>query len=167
MKTRNITSVAAVLAALSLGTLAHAAGGDVGEAAKQSTNWTAIVMFGLFVAGTLWITKWAAAKTRSAADFYTGGGGITGFQNGLAIAGDYMSAASFLGISAAVMASGDHRYLLDDNGDRVVATRRGAGHLTGPAARRAVRSAPAGPYGPDPSGRFPPPAAADGHRARR
>ena len=106
MKTRNITSVAAVLAALSLGTLAHAAGGDVGEAAKQSTNWTAIAMFGLFVAGTLWITKWAAAKTRSAADFYTGGGGITGFQNGLAIAGDYMSAASFLGISAAVMASG-------------------------------------------------------------
>src|SRR5574344_1658979 len=106
MKTRNITSVAAVLAALSLGTLAHAAGGDVGEAAKQSTNWTAIVMFGLFVAGTLWITKWAAAKTRSAADFYTAGGGITGFQNGLAIAGDYMSAASFLGISAAVMATG-------------------------------------------------------------
>ena len=76
MKTRNITSVAAVLAALSLGTLAHAAGGDVGEAAKQSTNWTAIVMFGLFVAGTLWITKWAAAKTRSAADFYTGGGEV-------------------------------------------------------------------------------------------
>lgn len=85
---------------------AHAAGGDVGEAAKQATNWTAIVMFALFVAGTLWITKWAAAKTRSAADFYTAGGGITGFQNGLAIAGDYMSAASFLGISAAVMASG-------------------------------------------------------------
>jgi cation/acetate symporter len=60
----------------------------------------------LFVAGTLYITKWAAAKTKSAADFYTGGGGITGFQNGLAIAGDYMSAASFLGISAAVMATG-------------------------------------------------------------
>ena len=53
---------------------------------------------------TLFITKWAAASTKSAADFYTGGGGITGFQNGLAIAGDYMSAASFLGISAAVMA---------------------------------------------------------------
>ncbi len=83
-----------------------AAGGDLGQTTKQATNWTAILMFGLFVAGTLWITKWAAAKTRSAADFYTGGGGITGFQNGLAIAGDYMSAASFLGISAAVMASG-------------------------------------------------------------
>ena len=94
-----------LLALLTAGA-AHAAGGDVGQAAKQATNWTAIIMFGLFVAGTLWITKWAAAKTRSAADFYTAGGGITGFQNGLAIAGDYMSAASFLGISAAVMATG-------------------------------------------------------------
>ncbi|PAT34358.1 cation acetate symporter [Vandammella animalimorsus] len=93
-----------VLAAASAA--AWAAGGDLGELQKQSTNWTAIVMFGLFVAGTLWITKWAAARTKSAADFYTAGGGITGFQNGLAIAGDYMSAASFLGISAAVMANG-------------------------------------------------------------
>jgi cation/acetate symporter len=85
---------------------AYAAGADLGQAEKQATNWTAIAMFGFFVAGTMFITKWAAAKTKSAADFYTGGGGITGFQNGLAIAGDYMSAASFLGISAAVMASG-------------------------------------------------------------
>jgi cation/acetate symporter len=85
---------------------ALAAGADLGQAAKQPTNWTAIGMFATFVAGTLWITKWAATKTKSAADFYTGGGGITGFQNGLAIAGDYMSAASFLGISAAVMAAG-------------------------------------------------------------
>ena len=45
-------------------------------------------------------------RTRSASDFYTAGGGITGFQNGLAIAGDYMSAASFLGISALVYTSG-------------------------------------------------------------
>ena len=73
---------------------------------KQATNWTAIVMFAGFVVLTLFITKWAASKTKSAADFYTAGGGITGFQNGLAIAGDYMSAASFLGISAAVMISG-------------------------------------------------------------
>jgi cation/acetate symporter len=85
---------------------ALAAGGDVGETVKQATNWTAITLFVIFVVGTLFITKWAAAKTRSAADFYTAGGGITGFQNGLAIAGDYMSAASFLGISAAVMANG-------------------------------------------------------------
>ena len=83
-----------------------AAGADLGQAEKQATNWTAIIMFVAFVILTLFITKWAAAKTKSAADFYTGGGGITGFQNGLAIAGDYMSAASFLGISAAVMANG-------------------------------------------------------------
>ncbi len=98
-------SVLMLLALLATGA-AQAAGADLGQAAKQATNWTAIAMFGAFVAGTLWITKWAAAKTKSAADFYTAGGGITGFQNGLAIAGDYMSAASFLGISAAVMASG-------------------------------------------------------------
>ena len=96
----------AALAALLCTGAAWAAGGDLGQADKQATNWTAISMFAVFVAATLWITKRAAAKTRSAADFYTAGGGITGFQNGLAIAGDYMSAASFLGISAAVMANG-------------------------------------------------------------
>ena len=85
---------------------ALAAGGDLGQVDKQPTNWVAIGMFSVFVIATLFITKWAAAKTKSAADFYTAGGGITGFQNGLAIAGDYMSAASFLGISAAVMATG-------------------------------------------------------------
>jgi cation/acetate symporter len=86
--------------------LAWAAGPDLGQVQKQPTNWTAIGMFAVFVVMTLFITKWAASRTKSAADFYTAGGGITGFQNGLAIAGDYMSAASFLGISAAVMAGG-------------------------------------------------------------
>ena len=85
---------------------AHAAGGDLGQAEKQATNWTAILMFIAFVVLTLFITKWAANRTKSASDFYTAGGGITGFQNGLAIAGDYMSAASFLGISAAVYLNG-------------------------------------------------------------
>ena len=94
------------LTALLSANVALAAGGDLGQVDKQPTNWTAISMFAVFVIGTLWITKWAASKTKSASDFYTAGGGITGFQNGLAIAGDYMSAASFLGISAAVMASG-------------------------------------------------------------
>ncbi|MCK2127050.1 cation acetate symporter [Thauera aromatica] len=97
-------ALAATLGLLSSAALA--AGGDLGQAEKQATNWTAILMFGVFVVFTLFITKWAAAKTKSAADFYTAGGGITGFQNGLAIAGDYMSAASFLGISAAVMMNG-------------------------------------------------------------
>ena len=95
-----------MLLALLVSGTALAAGADLGQVQKQPTNWVAISMFGGFVIMTLFITKWAAAKTKSAADFYTGGGGITGFQNGLAIAGDYMSAASFLGISAAVMASG-------------------------------------------------------------
>lgn len=95
-----------ILAGLMPAGIALAAGGDMGQVDKQPTNWVAIGMFGFFVLGTLWITKWAAAKTKSASDFYTAGGGITGFQNGLAIAGDFMSAASFLGITAAVMANG-------------------------------------------------------------
>ena len=103
---KRLNSLLIALAGLTAVGGAMAAGGDMGQAAKQSTNWTAIIMFGIFVAGTLFITKWAASRTKSAADFYTGGGGITGFQNGLAIAGDYMSAASFLGISAMVMGAG-------------------------------------------------------------
>lgn len=69
-------------------------------------NVAAILMFLIFVAATLGITYWAAQRTKTAKDFYTAGGGITGFQNGLAISGDYMSAASFLGISALVYTSG-------------------------------------------------------------
>ncbi|PKO35130.1 MAG: cation acetate symporter [Betaproteobacteria bacterium HGW-Betaproteobacteria-7] len=83
-----------------------AAAADASPHIRQQTNWTAIMSFGFFVIAMLYATKWAAAKSRAAADFYAAGGGITGFQNGLAIAGDYMSAASFLGISAAVMAYG-------------------------------------------------------------
>ena len=73
---------------------------------KSEINVEAIAMFLIFVLATLGITKWAAGRTKSAADFYAAGGGITGFQNGLAIAGDYMSAASFLGISGLVFANG-------------------------------------------------------------
>jgi cation/acetate symporter len=104
--TPTLRRVLTLLALFGVSAAVWAAGADLGQAEKQATNWTAIGMFGAFVMGTLFITKWAAAKTKSASDFYTAGGGITGFQNGLAIAGDYMSAASFLGISAAVMASG-------------------------------------------------------------
>ncbi|HEC85806.1 MAG TPA: cation acetate symporter, partial [Thioploca sp.] len=84
-----------------------AAGGAIdGVVEKQPLNIAAIVMFFLFVAATLGITYWAAQRTKTAKDFYTAGGGITGLQNGLAISGDYMSAASFLGISALVYKSG-------------------------------------------------------------
>ncbi|MBS1191180.1 MAG: Na+/solute symporter [Rhodocyclaceae bacterium] len=103
MKLKHILAGLCALAAVGG---AIAAGADMGATQKQATNWTAITMFAIFVGATLWITKWAAAKTKSAADFYTAGGGITGFQNGLAIAGDYMSAASFLGISGLVFANG-------------------------------------------------------------
>jgi len=101
-----VRSGLAVAAVCAVAGSVYAAGPDVAQAQKQAINWTAICMFSVFVLLTLFITKWAAARTKSAAVFYTAGGGITGFQNGLAIAGDFMSAASFLGISAAVMASG-------------------------------------------------------------
>ena len=73
---------------------------------KSGVNMEAMIMFFAFIIGTMGITKWAASKTKSASDFYTAGGGITGFQNGLAIAGDYMSAASFLGISGMIYLNG-------------------------------------------------------------
>ena len=72
----------------------------------NTLNIPAVIMFFVFIVATMGITKWAASKTKSASDFYTAGGGITGFQNGLAIAGDYMSAASFLGISGMIYLNG-------------------------------------------------------------
>ena len=88
-------------------TVALAAGADMGAGAKaEELNIPAIVMFFIFVAATLGITYWASKRTKSASDFYTAGGGITGTQNGTAIAGDYMSAASFLGITGMVYLKG-------------------------------------------------------------
>ena len=63
---------------------------------------TTLVMFGLFVLITLSITYWAARRTHTTRDFYAAGRQITGFQNGIAVAGDYMSAASFLGIAGLI-----------------------------------------------------------------
>ena len=65
-------------------------------------NVIVVVMFLIFVGITLFITYFASKRTQSANDFYTAGGGLTGWQNGLAIAGDYLSAASFLGIAGAI-----------------------------------------------------------------
>ena len=65
-------------------------------------NLTAVLLFLAIVGLTLVITFFAARKTKTASDFYTADGGLTGFQNGLAIAGDYMSAASFLGIAGMI-----------------------------------------------------------------
>ena len=84
----------------------YLAAADAQFSGRRELNVAAIVMFLVFVCATLGITYWAAKRTKTAKDFYTAGGGITGFQNGLAIAGDYMSAASFLGISGLVFLKG-------------------------------------------------------------
>ena len=74
--------------------------------ALGAPNPTAIAGFFIFVAATLIITYWAARKTKTTEHFYAAGRSITGFQNGMALAGDYMSAASFLGIAGLVALSG-------------------------------------------------------------
>lgn len=102
MKSSKITCLIILFLPITL----YAADALQGDVTKQPLNVTAITMFLLFVSATLGITYWAARKTKSTRDFYAAGGSITGFQNGLAIAGDYMSAASFLGISGLVFASG-------------------------------------------------------------
>jgi cation/acetate symporter len=84
--------------------LAAAAGGST---ARSIT----IALFVIFVLVTLGITVWASRQTRSAADFYAGGRSFTGFQNGMAIGGDYMSAASFLGIAGIIALSGYDGFL--------------------------------------------------------
>jgi cation/acetate symporter len=106
MRRLSLATGAGLVGFLGTHAVAWAAGAVDGAVDKQGLNIAAIAMFFLFVLGTLFITYRAAASTKSAADFYAAGGGITGFQNGLAIAGDYMSAASFLGISGLVFASG-------------------------------------------------------------
>jgi cation/acetate symporter len=90
---------------------AFAAGPALDSAEKQSLNVPAIAMFIIFVGMTLGITYWAARRSHSAAAFYTAGGGITGFQNGMAIAGDYMSAATLLGLTAMVYGQGVDGYI--------------------------------------------------------
>ncbi len=87
--------------ALAAGTLAGSASG------RQPLNPTAIGLFVLFVVASLGITLWAGRRgTKTTSDFYAAGGRIGGFANGLAIAGDYTSAATFLGVTALVYASG-------------------------------------------------------------
>lgn len=101
-----IARLLSVIALLAVAPALWAAGAIEGEVQRQPLNVSAIVMFIAFVGATMCITYWASKRNTSTADFYTAGGSISGFQNGLAIAGDYMSAASFLGISALVFSSG-------------------------------------------------------------
>ncbi len=111
MRTRLLSRCAAGIAGLSVSASLFAAGPAMEAAQKQPLNLHAIGMFFVFVLMTLGITYWAASRTKSTADFYTAGGGITGFQNGLAIAGDYMSAATLLGLTAMMYAQGVDAYI--------------------------------------------------------
>src|SRR3954464_3046913 len=81
------------------------------EAASTTSRTLTITLFLIFVAITLAITIWASRQTKTATDFYAGGRGFSGFQNGMAISGDYMSAASFLGISGAIALFGYDGFL--------------------------------------------------------
>ncbi|MCM8596369.1 cation acetate symporter [Accumulibacter sp.] len=102
--------LSSALPLLVLSSLAYASPA-VEATTKQATNWHAIIMFLIFVALTMGITYWASSRTKTTADFYTAGGGITGVQNGLAIAGDYMSAATLLGLTAMTYAQGYDAYI--------------------------------------------------------
>ncbi|MBT9519913.1 MAG: cation acetate symporter [Dechloromonas sp.] len=108
---RRLTQFGSALGLLAVAAMAFAGGPLEGVTEKQATNWHAIIMFCLFVCMTMGITYWASSRTKSTADFYTAGGGITGFQNGLAIAGDYMSAATLLGLTAMVYGQGYDGYI--------------------------------------------------------
>src|SRR3954447_11185062 len=70
-----------------------------------------LTLFLVLVGVTLGITIWASRQTKSAADFYAGGRSFSGFQNGMAIGGDYMSAASFLGIAGIIALNGYDGFL--------------------------------------------------------
>ena len=107
MKTRFYALLTTAASTVSVS--AHAADA-VAETVKQPLNYHAIGMFFAFVLLTLGITYWAARRTKSTADFYTAGGGITGLQNGLAIAGDYMGAATLLGLTAMIYLQGVDAY---------------------------------------------------------
>ena len=108
---RRLTNVVAAVGLFALCALAYAGPPVEGAMEKQATNWHAIIMFCIFVALSMGITYWASSRTKSTSDFYTAGGGITGFQNGMAIAGDYMSAATLLGLTALVYGKGFDGYL--------------------------------------------------------
>lgn len=108
---RATTLMRSLVLSASLLSVSAFAGDAISQTTKQPINFTAIGMFMLFVLMTLGITYWAASRTKSTSDFYTAGGGITGAQNGLAIAGDYMSAATLLGLTAMMYTRGVDAYI--------------------------------------------------------
>jgi cation/acetate symporter len=88
----------AAIAALGLTALPALAQGAV----SPNFRWLTFAVFAAIISLTMYVTYVAAKRVKSAADFYTAGGGVSGIQNGWAIAGDYLSAASFLGIAGLI-----------------------------------------------------------------
>lgn len=105
-RARSALAFSLFLAAATAASTAAAGPEVLRDVERQPVNLTAIAMFLVFAVATLGITYWAASKTRSMNDFYTAGGGITGFQNGMALAGDYMSAAALLGVTSMIFFNG-------------------------------------------------------------
>jgi cation/acetate symporter len=79
--------------------------------AEQGNQTLTISLFLVVVAVTLYITWWASRQNKTAAEYYAAGRSFSGVQNGLAISGDYMSAASFLGISGSIALNGYDGFL--------------------------------------------------------
>ncbi|MBT8446922.1 MAG: cation acetate symporter, partial [Gammaproteobacteria bacterium] len=99
-------AVIAILAVGGGGEPAAAADAVAGEMQRQALNPTAITLFLLFIAVNVGITWWAARRSRTRHEFYAAGGGIPAWQNGIAIAGDFTSAATLLGITSAIYFNG-------------------------------------------------------------
>ena len=97
MTSRRFASLAAAIALIAVATPALAQG-----AVADKWRWLVFLVFGAIIASTMFVTYLAAKRVKNVADFYTAGGGVSGLQNGWAIAGDYLSAASFLGIAGLI-----------------------------------------------------------------
>ena len=97
MTSRRFASLAEAIALIAVATPALAQG-----AVADKWRWLVFLVFGAIIASTMFVTYLAAKRVKNVADFYTAGGGVSGLQNGWAIAGDYLSAASFLGIAGLI-----------------------------------------------------------------
>ncbi len=94
MKPKILTACLSLILVLASSSASAATG------SSYAANWHTLVPFFLLITLTLAITRWASNRSHSTADFYNAGGGITPMQNGFALAGDYMSASTFLGAVA-------------------------------------------------------------------
>jgi len=101
MKYNNLKNPAAPVAALALLLMTNTAFAATG-AVEDKFKWMTFAVFGVIIAITMAITYWAAKQTHTTSEFYAAGRSVSGIQNGWAIAGDYLSAASFLGIAGLI-----------------------------------------------------------------